>query len=225
MLMANFFDSAAAVHAYEFLTFKIAYKCDFHGPVYRAFATTKADDAGLFQCGDACFKDMKCTHFVHRDGLCFLKYYPGRLNTAADQSDSASCGQVLWTFNTEKQFKISDCIFDWKGKNSLETITLHGYRNRPGGCAQMCREYKPNWCTHFELDGNTCSLFNAQLHLGSDIPVSVTAAYKCGINLQWNVDADSAQRLQMRNVLHTYAPRYVQLKIWTSMACMEVCTV
>jgi hypothetical protein len=55
------------------------YNCDFNGPVYAQLRIPSE------RCGPACEDTMKtapgntaCTHFVHRDGICFLKSYVPR---------------------------------------------------------------------------------------------------------------------------------------------------
>jgi len=60
------------------------FNCDFNGPVKFELRTIPPE-----RCGTACSLyaghgggiPAKCTHFVHRDGVCFLKNYsPGDLN-------------------------------------------------------------------------------------------------------------------------------------------------
>jgi len=46
------------------------YNCDFNGPVYSDIRMPPE------LCGPTCdLENNPCTHFVHRDGICFLKTY------------------------------------------------------------------------------------------------------------------------------------------------------
>ena len=78
------------------------YNCDFNGPVFQQF------QMGPEQCGPTCRGWCSnnlacCTHFVHRDGICYLKAYNdrrGNLNgpnyPVTWNEPSRICGFITW---------------------------------------------------------------------------------------------------------------------------------
>jgi hypothetical protein len=71
--------------------FKWMFNCDFHGYTY------KSAIIGGHRCGILCTFDPYCTHFVYRDGTCWMKAYPGGLERQPDLNQEATfCGQIYY---------------------------------------------------------------------------------------------------------------------------------
>ena len=63
--------------------------CDFQGSNIDQIYSTGEN------CGQLCINNLRCNHFVHRDGTCYLKDY-NRDHSRSPASDGRICGFLPW---------------------------------------------------------------------------------------------------------------------------------
>jgi hypothetical protein len=121
---------------------KWMFNCDWPGNVFHSPRMSSEE------CGPACARKRECTHFTHRDGVCFMKSYPNQFTGGPSLNmPNRVCGTVLWNFDTANKVKwMLNCDFHGSVFNELRMSSEE--------CGPACASVPA--CTHFTHRDGVC---------------------------------------------------------------------